>query len=201
KKNKGNNLISWKSKKQFVLSKSSAEAEYRAMNNVTCEIIWILKILKDLNVSVELHVPVSCDSSSAIQITANPVFHERTKHFEIDLYFLREKVSAGLIKTCKIKSEDNLADLFTKGLSVLNKSGEFGVDMNADISDSSFIPPMSCGANILIKQPFLYVSNFLDLFIMLSQDINMMFQEVLSSFDCDLNNFNFFSNHFLYRRL
>nr|GEY65759.1 ribonuclease H-like domain-containing protein [Tanacetum cinerariifolium] len=71
----GSNLVSWKSKKQSVLSKSSAEAEYRAMNNVTYEIMWILKILKDLNVNVEVPVSVSCDSSSAIQIADNPVFH------------------------------------------------------------------------------------------------------------------------------
>ncbi|GKB42471.1 hypothetical protein Tco_0887413 [Tanacetum coccineum] len=97
---------------------SALKAEYRAMNSVTCKIMGILKILKDLNVNVELPVSISCDSSPAIQIAANLVFHERTKHFEIDLYFLREKVYAGLIKTCKIKSEDNVADLFTKGLSI-----------------------------------------------------------------------------------
>ncbi|GJZ14241.1 ribonuclease H-like domain-containing protein [Tanacetum coccineum] len=114
----GSNLVSWKSKKQYVLAKSSAEAEYRAMNSITCEVMWILKILKDLYVNVDLHVSVSCDSSSAIQIAANPVFHERTKNFKIDLYFLRKKVYACLIKTCNIKSEDNVVDLFTKGLSI-----------------------------------------------------------------------------------
>ncbi|GJT84466.1 ribonuclease H-like domain-containing protein, partial [Tanacetum coccineum] len=64
------NLVSWKSKKQYVLAKSSAKAEYRAINSVTCEVMWILKILKDLNVDVEL-LSVSCDNSSAIQIAAN----------------------------------------------------------------------------------------------------------------------------------
>ncbi|GKC50812.1 ribonuclease H-like domain-containing protein [Tanacetum coccineum] len=79
----GSNLVSWKSKKQYVLAKSSAEAEYRAINSVTCEVMWILKILKDLNVDVEL-LSVSCDNSSAIQIAANHVFHERTKEFKIE---------------------------------------------------------------------------------------------------------------------
>ncbi|GKA28244.1 hypothetical protein Tco_0714412, partial [Tanacetum coccineum] len=98
--------------------KSVTEAEYRAMNTVTCEVIWINKILTELNVQLSLPVPIHCDNSSAIQIAANPVFHEKTKHFEIELFFLREKVSAGVVKTVKVKSVDNVADIFTKGLSV-----------------------------------------------------------------------------------
>lgn len=85
------NLISWKSKKQNTLSKSSAEAEYRALASLTSEIIWILKILKDLQCINLLPVDMHCDSNSAIKIAANPVFHERTKHLEIDLHFVREK--------------------------------------------------------------------------------------------------------------
>nr|GEZ62428.1 integrase, catalytic core [Tanacetum cinerariifolium] len=82
-------LVSWKSKKQNTLSKSSAE--YRAMASVTLEIVWILKILKDLNWENLLHVNLFCDSQAAIKIAANHVFHERTKHLEIDLHFVREK--------------------------------------------------------------------------------------------------------------
>ncbi|GJY83172.1 ribonuclease H-like domain-containing protein [Tanacetum coccineum] len=118
----GKSLISWKSKKQSMLSKSFAEAEYRAMNSVTCEVMWILKILTELNLKVNtsLPVPLHCDNSSAIQIAANPVFHERTKHFEIELFFLREKVANGIVKTVKIMSANNSADIFTKGLSVVD---------------------------------------------------------------------------------
>ncbi|GJT02549.1 ribonuclease H-like domain-containing protein, partial [Tanacetum coccineum] len=112
------NLVSWKSKKQSMLAKSSAEAEYKAMNTVTCEVIWIHKILTELNVQISLPDPIHCDNSFAIQIAANPVFHEKTKHFEIELLFLREKVSAGVVKTVKVKSVDNVADIFTKGLTV-----------------------------------------------------------------------------------
>ncbi|GJZ96042.1 hypothetical protein Tco_0668376 [Tanacetum coccineum] len=95
----GSCLVFWKSKKQSVLAKSSAEAEYRAMSNVACENIWILKILTDLKVKYTIHVQMFCDSSAAMQIATNRVFHERTKHFEIDLYFLREKISEGVFKT------------------------------------------------------------------------------------------------------
>ncbi|GJS23700.1 ribonuclease H-like domain-containing protein [Tanacetum coccineum] len=109
-------LVSWKSKKQNTLSKSTAEAEYRAMASATSETIWVLKILKDLNVGNILPVNVFCDSQAAIKIAANPVFHERTKHLEIDLHFVREKILSGVIKTQKISSANQVADIFTKGL-------------------------------------------------------------------------------------
>ncbi|GJW19214.1 putative RNA-directed DNA polymerase [Tanacetum coccineum] len=112
-------LVSWKSKKQNTLSKSSAEAEYRAMASVTSEIVWILKILKDLNWEQFMPVTMYCDSQAAIKIAANPVFHERTKHLEIDLHFVREKILSGVLRTQKIGSADQTADIFTKGLNKL----------------------------------------------------------------------------------
>ncbi|GJS12476.1 ribonuclease H-like domain-containing protein [Tanacetum coccineum] len=102
-----NSLISWKSKKQNTLSKSSTESEYRALALVTSEVIWILKILKDLKIENLLPVNLHCDSNSAIKIAANPVFHERTKHLEIDLYFVREKILKGVVKTVKIPRSCN----------------------------------------------------------------------------------------------
>ncbi|PWA51104.1 ribonuclease H-like domain-containing protein [Artemisia annua] len=72
-----NNLVSWKSKKQATISRSSSEAEYRCLASATCEIIWINKILKDLDIEGLLPVNLFCHSSSAIQIAANPVFHEK----------------------------------------------------------------------------------------------------------------------------
>lgn len=113
----GGSLISWKSKKQSTISRSSAEAEFRALADVTCEVIWIQKILNELETKIKTPVDIFCDSKAAIQIAANPVFHEKTKHFEIDLFFVREKINLGVIKTVKIDSADNTADLFTKGLS------------------------------------------------------------------------------------
>ncbi|GKC27919.1 uncharacterized mitochondrial protein-like protein, partial [Tanacetum coccineum] len=107
----GNNLVSWKSKKQSVVSRSSTEAEFRAMCNVCCEIMWIKKILTDLQVDIDFPIEMNYDNNSATQISANPVLHERSKHFEIDLYFLREKIASGFIKPKKIKFKDNIADL------------------------------------------------------------------------------------------
>ncbi|GJT12897.1 ribonuclease H-like domain-containing protein [Tanacetum coccineum] len=83
-------LISWKSKKQNTLLKYSAEFEYRAMAFVTLEVVWILKILKDLEWEHVLLVKKFCDSQAAIKIAANPVFHERKKHLEIDLHLVRQ---------------------------------------------------------------------------------------------------------------
>ncbi|GJZ33407.1 RNA-directed DNA polymerase, eukaryota, reverse transcriptase zinc-binding domain protein [Tanacetum coccineum] len=114
-----NFLVSWKSKKQNTLSKSSIEAEYRALASVTSEVIWILKILKDLQIENLLPVLLHCDSNSAIKIVVNPVFHERTKHLEIDLHFVREKILKGVVKTVKVDFANQIADILTKGLDTM----------------------------------------------------------------------------------
>ncbi|GJY46679.1 ribonuclease H-like domain-containing protein [Tanacetum coccineum] len=112
----GKSLVSWKSKKQTTISRSSAEAEYRCMASATCEIMWLINLLGDLCIKRQLPVNLYSDSSSAIQIAANPVFHERTKHFEVDVHFIREKVQDGVINTIKVDSADQTADILTKGL-------------------------------------------------------------------------------------
>jgi hypothetical protein len=88
----GKSLISWRTKKQLTVSRSSSEAEYRALGAATCELQWILYLLKDLHVSLLKPPVLYCDNQSAIHIAANPVFHERTKHLEIDCHLVREKV-------------------------------------------------------------------------------------------------------------
>ncbi|GJX39257.1 hypothetical protein Tco_0252560 [Tanacetum coccineum] len=91
-------------------------AEYRALASVTSEVIWILKFLKDFQIENLLPVLLHCDSNSAIKIAANPVFHERTKHLEIVLHFVREKVLKGVVKTVKVNSANQIADILTKWL-------------------------------------------------------------------------------------
>ncbi|XP_019262451.1 PREDICTED: uncharacterized protein LOC109240276 [Nicotiana attenuata] len=114
----GNSLISWKSKKQPTMSRSSAEAEYRSMAAATAEITWLTGLLKDLGINVSKPVSLFCNNKVAIQIAGNPIFHERTKHIEIDCHFVREKIKTGLIHPCYVSSSLQLADLLNRGLIV-----------------------------------------------------------------------------------
>ncbi|KAL4323650.1 hypothetical protein GQ457_11G006340 [Hibiscus cannabinus] len=113
----GNTLLSWKSKKQHTVSRSSCEAEYRAMATAACELVWIAALLS----SFQIHVPQTflyCDSQSAIHLATNQVFHERTKHIEVDCHFVRDKVNSGFLRLFHVCSHDQIADFFTKALHV-----------------------------------------------------------------------------------
>lgn len=112
----GEALISWKSKKQVTISKSSTEAEYRALSNTTSELLWILQLLKDFQVNSPTPVAIFCDNQSAIHLATNPIFHERTKHIEIDCHFIRNQIKTNVIKLLPIRSNQQLADMFTKPL-------------------------------------------------------------------------------------
>jgi hypothetical protein len=98
------------------MARSSAEAKYRAMPSTASELIWVKKLLKDIGIETRDPMKIFCDNQAVRHIALNPVFHERTKHIEVDCHFIREKVQSKEIETLSVKSGDQLADMFTKGL-------------------------------------------------------------------------------------
>ena len=110
----GGNLISWKSKKQDVVARSSVEAEHRAMTLTTCELIWLKHLLQELRFGKDEQMKIICDNRAALHILSNLVFHERTKYIEVDCHFIREKIASGCMTTSFVNSNDQLADIFTK---------------------------------------------------------------------------------------
>lgn len=110
------NLVTWRSKKQSVVSRSSAEAEFRAMAHGICEGIWLRRVLQELKISDEEPMKMFCDNQSAISIAKNPVHHDRTKHVEIDRHFIKEKIEEGIIKMLYVPTSLQTADILTKAL-------------------------------------------------------------------------------------
>jgi hypothetical protein len=110
------NVVTWKSKKQNVVARSSAEAEYRAIASTASELIWNKQLLRELNFPIKDPMKMYCDNNAARHIASNAMFHESTKHIEIDCHFVREKVQVKEIETPYVKSHDQLAGIFMKGL-------------------------------------------------------------------------------------
>ena len=102
----GGNLISWKSKKQDVVARSSADAEYRVMTLATCGLIWLKHLLQELRFGKDEQMKLICDNQAALHISSNPVFHERTKHIEVDCHFIRENIASGCMTTSFGNSND-----------------------------------------------------------------------------------------------
>ncbi|KAI5349570.1 hypothetical protein L3X38_002458 [Prunus dulcis] len=112
----GNSLISWRTKRQKTVSLSSAETEYRAMAGTCCELSWLRSLLQDLQLSHPEAATLHCDNTAALHLAASPVFHERTRHIEMDYHFTRDKIQEGLTVTKYVASAQQIADVFTKPL-------------------------------------------------------------------------------------
>ncbi|XP_061349772.1 uncharacterized mitochondrial protein AtMg00810-like [Gastrolobium bilobum] len=154
----GNALVSWKSKKQTTVLRSSCEAEYRALASLTCELQWLVYLLNDLHLPQTQAASVFCDNSSAIYLAHNLTFHECTKHVEIDCHVVREKIHSNLIHLLPVSSSDQLVDLFTKALfahpfcTIVSKLGLQNLCSPTCRGMLSYIPNVSAPHLIKIKE-------------------------------------------------
>lgn len=117
----GNSLISWKTKKQKTVSKSTTESEYRSMSYTSSEVVWLEGLLSEIGIIVPNPIILYCDNVSAQHIAENPVFHEKTKHIrgkhqKLDIHYVRELVQSGFVQCKHVKSALQLADIVTKPL-------------------------------------------------------------------------------------
>ena len=108
--------MTWQSKKQNVVARSSAKAKFKAIAHGICEVFWIKQLLEEHKVSSPLPMKVFCDNKVAIVIAHNPVLHDRTKHVKVDKHFIKEKLENGLIVMPYIPTVEQVANILTKGL-------------------------------------------------------------------------------------
>ena len=102
------------------MARSNTEAEYRALALATTELVWLKSLLKELGIEVQNAPVLWCDNMGATSLASNPVFHVRTKYIEVDVHFVREKVLSKEVEVWFIPSEEQVADVFTKALSILS---------------------------------------------------------------------------------
>nr|GEU54567.1 ribonuclease H-like domain-containing protein [Tanacetum cinerariifolium] len=112
----GNNLLSWSVKHQPTLSRSSTEAEYHRVASIVAETCWLRNLQRELHTPLSSATIVYCDNVSDVYLSSNPVQHQRTKHIEIDIHFVRDLVAAGHVRVLHVPSRYQFVDIFTKGL-------------------------------------------------------------------------------------
>lgn len=125
----GPDLVSWSSRKQATVSRSSTEAEYKSMANATAEVIWMESLLVELGIQLKEPPVLWCDNLGATYLAANPVFHARAKHIEIDFHFVRERVINKQLQVRLVSTKEQIADGFTKALPVM-KLDDFKGNLN-----------------------------------------------------------------------
>lgn len=127
----GGNLVTWRSKKQKVVALTGAEAEFRGMAKGLCELLWLKRLLTEIGFAPKSEINLHCDNKAAIDISHNPVQHDRTKHIEVDRHFIKQNLEAKIIRFSFVKSEDQLAYILTKAVPsriFYNSLDKLGID-------------------------------------------------------------------------
>jgi hypothetical protein len=106
----GDNLVSWSSRRQPTVSRSSAEAEYRVVATTVAKTCWLCSLLQELQRPIDSATIIYCDNVSAVYLSANPVQHRRTKHIELDIHFIRKKVALGALRVLHIPSSSQFGE-------------------------------------------------------------------------------------------
>lgn len=109
-------MISWSSKKQPTIARSSTKAEYKALAHATCELLWLQSLFSELGLFLSQPLILHCDSLGATYLSVNPVMHSHTKDVDIDYHFVHDRVHAKALQVSFVSSKDQLADIFTKPL-------------------------------------------------------------------------------------
>ena len=107
----------WTSRKQAVVSRCTSEAEFRSVADSVSDVLWLLAVLKEMHITIIGTPTIWCDNSGTVAMAANPVLHSKSKHFELDLFFVREKVEDGTICVGYVPASEQVADVLTKALS------------------------------------------------------------------------------------
>ena len=132
----GECTIAWKSRKQAVVSLSSAEAEYIALSEVTRIVVWLRGILKEIGFEQEEPTVIYEDNNSCIFMAENEENSERSKHIDVKYHYIREQILKKQVKLIRIETENNLADMFTKAIKrdkFIRFRGELGLKESTDI--------------------------------------------------------------------
>ncbi|KAK6119767.1 hypothetical protein DH2020_046489 [Rehmannia glutinosa] len=111
------NLVAWSSKKQNVIARSTTESEYSALATAATDLIWIQSLFAELGLSLKQPAILWCDNKSVISLASNHIFHARTKHIEVDVHYIREKVNSKVIDVRLVPTQDQIVDVLTKAVS------------------------------------------------------------------------------------